>query len=444
MSLFSDVSSVFIDDYQDGVRDTSSKPVIFTDPNDFDLTLKDIIKSNVKREDVAKGQFKISPKDRETMREMLEDQHPGITSGQTNREIEIMVYQSVKRGPFADIFMKDGVEVCIVNELLEEIDHKNEFMPHIAATSLEKLGVIPGWNDHWQRAIGIHEGEHCNQIFPDVSKMSEADIDIHVLNMEAGSDIKAIKWLKENGHPEIAQALHDYRALGANRDPTHATSIFLENEGGNIQVWPEHIDAARSFKGAMVNGVASTLGISKQDARQLFDDNPEKFIETARQNLADGVHNGNNTNPHIATYIEDYIGAYQRQILDPDPVGPRPTNKTDPHYSPVNMSSASDDLLEGRVEYIAAATTLERERSGEELDPIEERDLKQILGDPQTDPQIMGILESRYAGVMDKFIDKPQTDPAPNPEMASNHAMTTAPQAMQPNAIEKGLTPDFK
>ena len=57
------------------------------------------------------------------------------------------------------------------------------------------------------------------------------------------------------------------------------------------------------------------------------------------------------------------------------------------------------------AEFIEVAMAIERLRSGEPLEAIEQQRVLEILNDPSTDPQVLAALENQYGQEMDQFTD---------------------------------------
>lgn len=305
--FWSDLRSLFVDDYKEGVREASGVPVVFIDPNRFN------------REHFDKTGT-VHPDDAKKMREMLERQMPGITNGMSDADMNVAVSQSLSLGPFAvraEIVPPAGstappAPICIVNEPGSRLDHKNELMPLLSAQDLSRIREIPGWNDHWERIIGIHEGVHCNQPPLNTAGMTASQIEVAVLGREVEADRAAINWARNNGLNDMAQAMIDFRALGAARDPEHATAILIDKPGPATQA---HIDAARTFRSEMISKVAADQGISAADAGRMLDDRPEEFNGHLKRLIGNGAFDGH-ANPHVKESIEAFSGAVQRQITD--------------------------------------------------------------------------------------------------------------------------------
>ncbi|MBK6896655.1 MAG: hypothetical protein IPH06_08705 [Alphaproteobacteria bacterium] len=305
--FFEDLRSIFIDDYKDAVRETSTVPTVFMDPDKFNR-------------DHFNSTGTVHPDDVKKMREMLERQLPGITNGVTDASLQQAVALSLTRGPFAargEVAPPAGstaapLPVCIVNERGSLLDHKNTFQPLVSAQDLQRIREIPGWTDHWDRMWGVHEGTHCNQPAVNTSGMTPDQEAVTILRDETQADQAAVDWARRNGLNDIAQAFIDHRALGAAFDHEHATAILMDKPG---PVTIDHINAARTFRSEMISKVATDQGLSQVDAEAMLNDRPEEFNGHLKRLLGNGAFDGN-TNPHVKESIEAFSGAVDRQITE--------------------------------------------------------------------------------------------------------------------------------
>ncbi len=384
------------------VESASNVPVLFIDPNKFDYG------------SIAEDGNPPSQEDIDTMRSMFEEYRPGSTENFTDSDIANFVELSLRAGPFALSSLKlNNRSVCIVNQPHETLDSGEELASFLSKFDAETLGRIPGADHYWERFLGIHEGAHCS-----IGSLGVSDV--NTLRGEVIADRVALEWLKEHGQHELAQAIKDYRALAASKDHTHATSIFIDKEG-NFEVTEDHIEAAKQMTDVMLEGVANKLGITEDAAAALVESDPEKFVQTVRENLEGGLYDSGyllenseyaDDNSHIKEYIEDYIDAFQRQVVDPDPIQRKVRHGPSHHH---RLASTGDEFEED-VDYIAVATALERIRTGEDLDPVEVEDLKLILNNPDMDPAIMDMLKEHYGEELKIFVDpRSEIDPATRP-----------------------------
>jgi hypothetical protein len=287
----------FDDGFRDGALDASGKPVVFLDPNvEGDPALEDI-------ERLRQGFFNVIP---DSAKEIL----PG--------RLSFFIEQAQGSQPFARIFNHRNSEVCLINPRADNLSVEALIQDTLTQMPSGFLKDLPGSHYHWGVLIGRHEGEHCNQVFPTALGLTDLNARmIYILGMEVEADRAALAWLRKNGHAEIAQAFQDYRALGADGGPSHATGIFLSQETTE-KVTPLHFDAAKNFKEAMFSGVADELRITVRDAEILLREDPQKFLGVVKEQLANGTYEASG-NPHIAQYIADYAGAYERRVFGAAP-----------------------------------------------------------------------------------------------------------------------------
>lgn len=290
MGLLGDIKSLFTDDFKNGVEQQTSKyPIIYIDPNQFDRKY-------------YTDHSKVNPDDIKKMRETLESQMPGFTKNQSDNDIKDLVEASLVRGPFAGHINNEGKDVCLVNTIQNDLKNKNALAAALSSTQINRIKNVPGWEDHWERVVGIHEGQHCNQ--------QDASSYIQILAREAESDQAAIDWLKENKLDDIAQAFVDYRALGAaSGHVDHATSLFLNLNGQNPDGLSK-ITAASSFKEEMLFEVMLEKDISYDDAQKLMNENPKEFAEILSDNLKNGSFKRDN--PYVEAFVKDYVEGIQR------------------------------------------------------------------------------------------------------------------------------------
>lgn len=290
MGFLNDLKSLFTDDFKNGVEQQTSKyPIVYIDPNKFD-----------KKYYTDHGS--VNPDDVEKMREMLDSQMPGFSKNHTDQDIKELVEASILRGPFAGHIKNDGKDICIVNTIDNDIKDKQTLAALLSDTAHEKLKHVPGWQDHWERIVGIHEGEHCNQ--------DDSRTYLQVLARETGSDQETLNWLKENKLDDIARAFADYRAMAAKSgEVQHSTSIFLNINGENPDGLSK-IKAAASFKEEMLLEVMLEKDISYDDAQKLMNDDPTEFAKTIADNLKQGAFKRDN--PYIEKFVKDYVEGIQR------------------------------------------------------------------------------------------------------------------------------------
>lgn len=288
------------------------------------------------------------------VRKQLEEQSPGSSERFSKKELEIFFSASTSQGPFAENTLvrgRDGEQMCIINRPYEDLKRKESLIeafgvagdPDTPEASSEKPGIdprhfkpLPGEDADYERLMGEHEGEHCNQ--------NKHTNDLELLERETLSDRSALATLRAEGKHEVAQAWVDMRMMTAARgDALHATSVFLDEKVPFQGVPQEALDAAKSFKFHMSDVVAERSGITLDEANYLCNNNPRAYTKIVEEALKEGVYD--NGNPYIKKYIEGYVGAVDRlTVADTSPLE-RP--KPEPE---VELSEKADDPEAGPTE----------------------------------------------------------------------------------------------
>ena len=200
-----------LEEFREGVEDASSTKNIFVDPDSIE--------------------------DAEALKQHLEAQHPGITDQlwQTFKDeglirpanpdamFEIMASRFVDAGPAAlrhdQLQTEDGQHICIINEPSRDYDQKEEMVNAIRANfdDLDQNISVPGGDIDYARAIGVHEGTHCDQDDENYASVREKEID---------ADIAALKDQLERGNTSVAKEIYEAREIGAlnGSDYAHQTA----------------------------------------------------------------------------------------------------------------------------------------------------------------------------------------------------------------------------
>lgn len=195
--------------------------------------------------------------------------------------------KTMNGGPFAQKLPNDA-PVCIISPPKE-----NEFKPSQVYRffgitdnfSHTHLKPIPGTQQDWEKFIGEHEGEHCNQ--KGFSKF-DSDHDVKELDGEIRSDRAAIESLRAEGKHKVADAVIAVRILAASLgDTEHATSIFL-NKKDYTGITKDHYDAAKRFTDEMLLTVCDSEKMSMVDAFELRLSNPQKFAKMLEKGIKNG------------------------------------------------------------------------------------------------------------------------------------------------------------
>lgn len=330
--------SLFQDDFKVGVEDTAKGPLIYIEPNSFDaqkimsglnnLTVEQAMKII---DDPAKlrEHLNIDDADVQRMRDMLNEQRPGLGDSLNLDETKMLIVRAAQNGPHAQAMMHEDQKVFIINKPGNAYDEKADIARNMSGFNTEFLGTVPGWEYLWERAQGIHEGAHTNQAeLENFSSLSPQEQKLHIFSREVDSDRHVVKWLNDNGHADIAQAWTDYRALGAVFDSEHPTAPFLSGDP-QLQPTMRHLEAAQTFGQTMFEAVGKELNISSMDVQKALQTDPGQYddartvIGALDTMLARGDFD-NQENPHVKEYIQAYVDAYKRQILDEfQPVSPQ-------------------------------------------------------------------------------------------------------------------------
>lgn len=303
MGFLADIRSLFVDDYKEGVQAASQYPAIFVDSDA--LGRAEYFKTGEIPEDSL-----------DKLKQIFRDQIPDISDEDVNNLTRSDVRSFLEKGPAAAAIEYNGQKYCIAVEQPSDLDYKTEFLPVIAKKNMEQLKEIPGWSDHWDYGIGVHEGTHCNQdLFANRSTLE-------TLKFEIGADQAKINWLNSEGHKEMAQALKDYRSLsltsghvdGLNlaADPSHAVGLFVkahdEDTALPIEVLEDAIlydNASYDMRDEISKQLQETKGLSEDQVKFMRRYETEDYIN----NVEALIDNGNlkNDNPYFEDFARDYL-----------------------------------------------------------------------------------------------------------------------------------------
>lgn len=320
--IFQEIGEAFRDDFEAGVEAAFEGHVVYLDPESYDSDDPD---RNM-REFLEDLEEQIPNFDRNAFERALKDQ-----TGNEHYDLEDVLELTQVNGPFAASIKYNGEVVQIVNRGTVVFDPSDpsrrinidpesydpdiigpqekhnlaSIFSGIPAEALQNLNID---GDDLARFIGYHEGIHLNEPI-----RANNDDPIETLNREVRADHAAMKHMAERGDPELNQIIHDWRALRAHLDPTHATSALIDGDTPGIAT-QDHIDAALNARAIMIDAVATDLGMSIDDAENLLRDNPERFISTMERLMEEHAEDAE-ANPIVSGYINDIIGAYRRQII---------------------------------------------------------------------------------------------------------------------------------
>jgi hypothetical protein len=341
--------------FQDGVKSVTTLPIVFLNPADFH------------REHFLKTR-EVHPDDIKKARNVIRLQ--GVDdSGFSDKQLTSLVRRSLA-GPFGHAMDVDDVKgnpmrICLANGPEGAINGRSDSLLKQAGIDPAKLSLIPGWEQHRERIFGIHEGTHCAQDM-NTKGMTDEQKDIFLMGREAEADRAAVKWLRDNKLPEVAQALIDIRALGSLKgdDPRHATAVLIDRP--DLTSSQAHIDAVHDFRFQMVMGVMTHYKLTMEQVVDMSIKQPAQYVDRIEKLLARGAFSPAQnadvkSNPLIEDYIRAYAGAYRRQIID-RPLTPAPsTAPVQPPAAPAGNKQGSLDVADGeeRPRYALTGSDLE-------------------------------------------------------------------------------------
>ncbi len=324
MDILGAIKSIFIDEYKMGVERQSKKPVVYVDVDQIDpyqqseplferlmQTVKDIQSKvsltdgpfdlrNEKHldqvpEDLRERLVKDLSEVADIVRPQLEEFHPGLTADVSNVKLAQLLAAAFNEGPFSDRGLLKDHGICVINEPKgHEIDPEHlikdgvfGFTKGINRFNTEHLRPLPGDKELWDQLIGEHEGEHCNQTEND--KKTPEERDVKTLNGETDSDLAALKSMREEGHPEVAQAWIDIRIIAtAEGDTTHATSIFLEEGAEFKEATLANLNAAKDLTTEMNRAVQTISGLDDGQAETLRKKDPQRYADYLEEQIKTG------------------------------------------------------------------------------------------------------------------------------------------------------------
>lgn len=233
--------------------------------------------------------------------------------------IELKMYTGLEFTPsdFANTssqMVRQGADKCTIfmpSEAFMDTDQLIDIVSSLPLGSFEPLN-IPGI-DH-MRAIGFHEGEHCNP----VSITYNHDDPVGVFVHEALADQEMYDQMTALGKQDIADKLVKLRAVDAFIDPTHASSAALDiQDPDELEVAFEELRTFIEMTRIKLNGLDDPNLDTVDRALQEF-----MAIPPGRYMLMDPVkvymtvseimHLGTLDNmPYAKEYAEDFLQAIE-------------------------------------------------------------------------------------------------------------------------------------
>ena len=303
--------------YEKGVEETSDVPIIYVAPKEF------------ASEDWDEQAQKIA--------EQIERQVPGATDAILERLGSEVSHigevaedlKSASPSALTNIMVGDQ-EYCLIIKPNNEWDTKAEIVTALSGEIDGVLNNTPGTDKDWNRAVGNHEGEHCN-------KPKDTNDVLDALNEEARADRSALQELSSRAQHDIALAYKDMRHLGSasGHHIVHATGPLLHNDHNSSHF---HTGIASEYKNIMDDEVENIFDWGSydgdaMDAEELLKENPEAYFATAQDSLskykadivAEYEHDPSpdNANNVLAVqaldqYVQHYEDAYRRRVLGQD------------------------------------------------------------------------------------------------------------------------------
>tara|TARA_R110002126_G_C10490543_1_gene503778 strand:+ start:19839 stop:20675 length:837 start_codon:yes stop_codon:yes gene_type:complete len=187
---------------------------------------------------------------------------------------------------------------------------------------------MPGSDMDWNRAVGNHEGEHCN---------TEGGFYLGgAMDEEARADRSAIENLIQNDLNDVAFAYKDWRHLGGGG--YHATGVLL---GSQTLVTEHHAFAADNYKNVMKLALNTHyLNVTSESPMRygheydaLLKENPNEYFSSVHKGLeevkAETIKAYKDDPDFVSTheiillqttvnYINNYESAYRRRFLGED------------------------------------------------------------------------------------------------------------------------------
>ncbi len=298
--------------YMEQARATSSVPLVFLDPNALD------------REYFLSHSKTIHSDDVPVFREMMDEQISGISDRYTDEDILVIAGYSIDGRRFSiqqNIpTIPDDPESETLRFAFINLQGDNRTPTELEASILQSS---PDAAYYWSGFWGRHEGHHAG--FEHLASGHANNFgnpgpnELLAINAELSADQDGIAWLESEGQHDLAQAVMDYRVLLAGSDPIHAAAAILGDQPDQSATL-EHFQAARGFNGAMIEAVGQELGLNSFEVVDLQRAEPDSFHSHVSRLFESGAFEGTSDNPHIQEFVEAYVGAYQRQVLDRDPL----------------------------------------------------------------------------------------------------------------------------
>lgn len=318
MDILDRFRSLFIDDYKMGAESQTDKSIIYFDPNQFDQkkvieimgrTNDLIVKiqkeypgidiSDPQKIDSLPDKFKkplLEEVDKlaQMAGDHLDQSVQGISQLGTRLKLASILVSGLSDGPYA---VRDalGTNMCLINQPLgDKLDPENILKDGLFGFAKQHgfnpdhFKPLPGNKAVWDRLVGAHEGEHCNQDDLNLEGLKGDDLTKKTIEGETRSDKAAIKDLIANGNEDVAQAWKDIRIISAvNGDVTHATTLFLDDEKFE-GISDDQLHEIKNIKKRMNDAVAEAMGETAFKAEDLRKADPQRYADLLQQQIDAG------------------------------------------------------------------------------------------------------------------------------------------------------------
>ncbi len=261
---------------------------------------------------------------RDFIRGALNGHLANLGASMTNAQLDGIIDNALKVPSGTTRFEITNLEasVVLVNTQSANADSKSELAQIASGVRAGRLKTVPGTNAIWDRATGEHEGEHGNRETVNTATTRQS------ITEEFRGDAVALRWLRAEGHNDVAQALIDYRVLSAvhHTNAGHATGVALI-AGDISKVNDDYVRAAEQMRARVLEAVSKEQGLgSQRNALRMVEYNPGRFIRVVERALERGEFKGGDASPELENHVKAYIAAFRRQIdgiTPPVPSGAR-------------------------------------------------------------------------------------------------------------------------
>lgn len=304
------------------------------------------------------------------MRETLDNQVEGLSDMYSVYQIRDLVKVSDTNSPAVASNMKIDIydiERVPVFEPSDGFLSKDQVVFEFTGLHVNELGGVAGDDLIWMKAIGIHEGQHCNQDISDIFRryprsgdvpegrepdeyFEEVEEALHdwTIKAEIESDAALMSFLKNEGALDVAKDFKDIRTLSVfhESDSRHATQIMIGNNADHFlgrdrpyqidaeknSLYDEQSEASKVFKIVLKHRMGQDLlkeidpdkygnlnsksvAAYRKEA-EVHDDMykffPVEYSETLNKMLDDGKFE---KMPAVEAYIKDFADTFERRVV---------------------------------------------------------------------------------------------------------------------------------